>query len=224
VTPVTIPSERGPVWGHRLGWLFAHGLWNTTVVGAERLPRTGPVVVAANHSHFVDGPLLIGACPRPLHIMVKEDMYHSPLGLLFTVTGQIRTDRSNGRRALATGLGVLRQGGAVGIFPEGSRGAGDMGEARAGAAWLAVNGAAPVVPVALLGTRAPGASVNGWPPPRRRFHMEFGEPITPAVAGLSRRAAVTAATEQIRVAMAELVAAAADRTGYVLPGPLGQGQ
>lgn len=219
-----VPSERGPAWAHYLGVAFSRGIWNTEVVGAHLVPRTGPVVVAANHAHWVDGPLLMGSSPRGLHILVKEESFHGPAKPILLMAGQIRTDRKNGRPALAAGLGVLRQGGVIGIFPEGSRGAGDMADARAGAAWLAVNGHAPVVPVAILGSRAPGGSTGGFPRPRRRFYVEFGEPIELEVGDRSRRVAIGEGTEKIRLAMATLVLEAARRTGHVLPGPVDQGQ
>ena len=219
-----VPSERGPAWARYLGLAFSQGLWNTEVVGAQRVPRVGPVVVAANHAHWIDGPLLMGSSPRGLHLLVKEESFHGPAKLILVMAGQIRTDRKSGRPALAAGLGVLRQSGAIGIFPEGTRGAGDMADARAGAAWLAVNGHAPVVPVAILGTRAPGGSTGGLPPPRRRFYVEFGEPIELEVGDRSRRVAIGEGTERIRLAMAALVLAASRRTGHVLPGPVDQGQ
>ncbi|MBU4214072.1 MAG: 1-acyl-sn-glycerol-3-phosphate acyltransferase [Actinobacteria bacterium] len=199
-------------------------MWNTHVVGADRVPRTGPVVLAANHQHVLDGPLFIGVAPRPLHIFVKEEMFTGPLGPLFRATGQIRTDRSNGRSALVDGLAVLRRGGAVGIFPEGSRGDGAVDSARAGVAWLAVHGGAPVVPVAICGTRAPGGSTGRLPPLRRRFLIEFGEPLVVASEGLPRRQAILEGTEQIRLAMADLVEAAAARHALVPRGAVGQGQ
>jgi 1-acyl-sn-glycerol-3-phosphate acyltransferase len=99
-----------------------------------------------------------------------------------------------------------------------------MSDARAGAAWLAVNGHAPVVPVAILGTRLPGGSTGGFPALRTRFYLEFGEPIELAVADRPRRVAIGEGTERIRLAMAALVKDAASRTGRVLPGPVNQGQ
>ena len=104
------------------------------------------------------------------------------------------------------------------MFPEGNRGRGDATSARAGVAWLALNGHAPVVPVAMLGTRRTGESVNHVPGLRRRLAVEFGEPLVlERGAGTSGKAALVEANEAIRVALAELVDRAVARTGLVLP-------
>lgn len=209
------PVPRG---ARAIGWFLAHALWDAQVVGAERVPASGPVLFAANHTSVVDGPLLAGVTPRPVHILVKEEMFAGPFAGILRWSGQIPVDRSGGRAALVTALGVLQRGDAVGVFPEGNRGRGDAASARAGVAWLAVNGHAPVVPVAILGTRRTGESVGHVPGPRRRLHVEIGEPldVQPA-AGQSRRDAIASGTEAVRVALQSLVAAAAERTGTSLP-------
>lgn len=207
------PTRWGPVLGRWLGWFMLRVVWPSRRVGKDRVPRSGPVVLAANHQHWLDGPIFIGLAPRPLHILVKQEMFHGFLGLVMRAAGQIKTDRSNGRQALAQGLAVLRRGGAVGIFPEGERGSGKVEATRAGAAWLAVHGRAPVVPVAILGTRRPGEGTGHTPPPGRRFVIEFGDPIDVTRDDLPRREAVAEATETIRAAMAALVAEASTRTG-----------
>lgn len=207
------PTRWGPAWARWVGRFMFRVVWRTRPVGKDRVPRTGPVVLAANHQHWLDGPMLIGMAPRPLHILVKQEMFHGFLGLVMRAAGQIKTDRSNGRQALAQGLAVLRRGGAVGIFPEGERGSGKVETSRAGAAWLAVHGGALVVPVAILGTRRPGQGKGQTPPPGRDFVIEFGEPIDVTRDDLPRREAVAAATETIRAAMAALVADASARTG-----------
>jgi len=193
-------------------------LWSVRVSGAERVPAEGPVLLAANHQGFLDGPLLLGTAPRPAHILVKEEMFVGPVGWVLRAGGQIPVDRSGGRAALAAGLAVLRRGGVVGIFPEGNRGRGDVSGARAGIAWLALHGQAPVVPVALLGTRRTGESVGGLPGLGRRLAVEFGDPVTVSRGGAGNgRAALAAAAEAIRSALADLVAGASARTGIPLP-------
>lgn len=211
------PSAFGPVWARQVGRFLAHVWWATRVEGVEHVPAEGPVLFAANHTGVIDGPLLIGTAPRPAHILVKEEMFHGPVGAVLRGAGQIPVDRAGGRAALAAALGVLRRGGAVGVFPEGNRGRGDATSARAGVAWLAVHGHAPVVPVAVLGTRRTGESVGHVPAPRRRLHVEFGRPVAVTWDHLTGRTGVAAAGEAVREALAVLVERTAARTGLALP-------
>ncbi len=227
-----VPGRGGPRWSRWVGRFLGRVVWRTRVLGAERVPRTGPVLLASNHLGVVDGPLVHGVAPRATHILVKEEMFTGPLGLVLRAAGQIPVDRDGGRPALAAALAVLRRGDAVGIFPEGNRGRGDASSARAGVAWLAVTSGAPVVPVAVLGTRRTGESVGHVPGPRRRLVVEFGEPIVLVRRdGVSGRAAVAEAADVLRVALAEHVLAVSARTGVPLPaddpvrrGAAGQGR
>ncbi len=127
------------------------------VVGAERVPASGPVLLAANHLGVLDGPLMHAAAPRPSHLLVKEEMFRGILGFVLRTAGQLPVDRESGRSGLESARAVLKRGGVVGIFPEGNRGRGDAANVRAGVGWLAVHADAPVVPVALLGTRRTGS-------------------------------------------------------------------
>jgi len=217
VTDAASPAPSGPVWARQVGRFLARVWWATRVEGVEHVPTEGPVLFAANHTGVIDGPLLIGTAPRPAHILVKEEMFRGPVGAVLRGAGQIPVDRTGGRPALASALGVLRRGGAVGVFPEGNRGRGDATSARAGVAWLAVQGHAPVVPVAILGTRRTGESVGHVPAPRRRLHVEFGTPVPVTWEHLTGRAGVSAAAEAVREALATLVESAAARTGLPLP-------
>lgn len=217
-TPPGPPSVWGPRWARWVGRFLARVVWNTKVVGTDRLPRSGPVLLAANHTGVIDGPILIGVTRRPSHILVKEEMFTGALGVLLRTAGQIPVDREGGRAALTSALGVLRRGGVVGIFPEGNRGRGAATSARAGIAWLALNGGAPVVPVAVLGTRRTGESVGHVPGFRRRLLVEFGEPVVITREGsASGRQALADANESIRVALSALVLDASARSGLPLP-------
>lgn len=218
MSPGRVPTRIGPGWGRWLGRFVARVFWNTRIVGAARVPSTGPVVIAANHLGLADGPLMIGCCPRGTHILVKVELFRSPIGLLFRATGQISVDRRNGRPALETALALLRKGRVVGIFPEGNRGRGDSSSSRAGTAWLAVRSGAPVVPVAMLGTRRTGESVSRIPGFRRRLLVEFGEPVVlEGLDQMPQRDAVGHAQEVLRGALAEHVVQVAARTGFDLP-------
>jgi len=195
------PWAGGPAWGRWVGRFLGRVVWDTHLIGAERVPRTGPVVLAANHTGVIDGPLLIGMAPRPLHILVKQEMFHGPVGAVLRAAGQIPVDRANGRSALQA---------------EGNRGRGAVEDTRAGAAWLAVHGGAVVVPIAILGTRRTGETFGHVPGLRRHLVMEAGEPIAVEPAG-SRREQIDRTSTQVRLALAALVADLQERSGMRLP-------
>ncbi len=184
------PSRLGPLWGRPIAWMLVHAFWRTDVRGKRFVPRHGPVVLIANHVGFIDGIVATGVTPRYAHVLVKGEMFTKVLGPILRGSGQIEVWHG-GREALARARGVLQRGGVVGVFPEGTRGSGDAASVAGGAAWLAIHGGAPVVPLALLGTRLTGESVNVWPRPGRKIIAEFGEPILldlpPAARGRERQ-------------------------------------
>lgn len=210
--------RQGPVSGRRVGWFLAHVVWGTEVIGAQHVPATGAVILAANHTGVIDGPVLVGASPRPSHVIIKKEMFKGLLGKGLHHWGQIPVDRRSGRSALKAALALLEEGRVVGIFPEGSRGTGSVAKAQAGIAFLAVHSGAPVVPVAILGTRPTGKSVGHVPKPRTRLHVVFGEPFQAAEVGAgSGRVALQTAMESIQARMSAHVDAAAGLTGVGLP-------
>lgn len=196
-----VPHARGAAFARGLGVGVARGLWRTRVLGAWRVPAHGPVILAVNHTHNVDGPILIGAAPRPVHFLVKKQAFVGPLDPFLRGIGQIAVDRDAvDRTAITTALGVLEGGGVLGIFPEGSRGDGDFARLRAGLAYFAVRSGAPVVPVAVFGSARRGRVVRPLPPLRARIDVVFGEPFTagPAAGGRRTRSALDAATARIQ--------------------------
>ncbi|MGW0548078.1 lysophospholipid acyltransferase family protein [Streptomyces altiplanensis] len=156
-----------------------HGLFKPRVLGAWRVPVSGPVILAVNHSHMVDGPMLMGTAPRPVHFLVKKEAFVGPLDPFLRGIGQLKVDRATAdRTAISNALGVLADGGVLGIFPEGTRGEGDFASLRAGLAYFAVRGGAPIVPVAVLGsTDRRGRLIPGLPPLRSRVDVVFGDPF-----------------------------------------------
>ncbi|WP_298805452.1 1-acyl-sn-glycerol-3-phosphate acyltransferase [uncultured Pseudokineococcus sp.] len=213
-----VPGTFGPKWGKPVGWVLSRTLWSVTRHGLDNVPADGPVLLASNHLGFLDGPLLMGMAPRGTHFLVKKEMFTGPLGVVLRGCGQIPVDRTGDRGALVTAVGVLRRGGSVGVFPEGTRGRGDVAAMQSGVTWLALQTGAPVVPVALLGTKRAGGSRTDLPRPRQPVHVVFGEPVslTPR-AGVPRRDALQQATEDLRGAMTAHVHAAVDLTGMPLP-------
>ena len=188
----------------------------------ENVPATGPVIFASNHVGVIDGPLLGIYAPRPVHALTKQEMFKGFLGRFLYWAGQIRLDRFNtDPDAVKTCLRALRDGRAVGIYPEGSRGAGDLGRFHRGAAYLALVSGAPVVPVIMLGSRDPGGTSGSLPHRGATIDMVFGEPFhVDAVAWPRTREQVEKHSLLLREHMLVLLDQARALTGQELPGPL----
>lgn len=178
MTPATgAPTLRGAAVGRGIGIGLMYGLFRPRVLGAWRVPASGPVILAVNHSHNIDGPMLMGTAPRPVHFLIKKEAFVGPLDPFLRGIGQLKVDRSIAdRTAITHALGVLGDGGVLGIFPEGTRGEGDFASLRAGLAYFAVRSGAPIVPVAVLGsTERRGRLISALPPLRSRVDVVFGE-------------------------------------------------
>ncbi|MGW1271935.1 lysophospholipid acyltransferase family protein [Streptomyces sp. NPDC002491] len=182
-----------------------YGLWKPRVLGAWKVPASGPLIFAINHSHNIDGPMVMGVAPRPTHFLIKKEAFIGPLDPFLTGIGQLKVDRdTTDRTAVTRALGVLHDGGVLGIFPEGTRGEGDFAALRAGLAYFAVRGGAPIVPVAVLGsTESRGRLIKALPPLRSRVDVVFGDPFDAGDgSGRRTRRALDEATERIQKQLA----------------------
>ncbi|MDX3801033.1 lysophospholipid acyltransferase family protein [Streptomyces sp. AK04-3B] len=182
-----------------------YGLWKPRVLGAWKVPTSGPLIFAINHSHNIDGPMVMGVAPRPTHFLIKKEAFIGPLDPFLTGIGQLKVDRdTTDRTAITRALGVLGNGGVLGIFPEGTRGEGDFAALRAGLAYFAVRGGAPIVPVAVLGsTERRGRLVKALPPLRSRVDVVFGDPFDAGDgSGRRTRKALDEATARIQIRLA----------------------
>jgi 1-acyl-sn-glycerol-3-phosphate acyltransferase len=177
VTDGSARSGRGAAVGRGIGIGLMYGLWKPRVLGSWRVPATGPVILAVNHAHNIDGPMLMGTAPRPVHFLVKKEAFVGPLDPFLRGIGQLKVDRHGvDRNAITDALGVLKDGGVLGIFPEGTRGEGDFASLRAGLAYFAVRSGAPIVPVAVLGsTERRSRLIPAVPPLRSRVDVVFGD-------------------------------------------------
>lgn len=188
-----------------VGSRLARLLFRVSVEGGWHVPRTGPVLLAGNHSGFVDGPLVFLLAPRPPALLAKAEIFIGPFTALFDGLGQIPVHRGQpDRAALKRGLAELAAGRVLGVFPEGTRGSGQFDEITDGLAYLALRSGAPVVPIAVLGTKA--AWPRGSRPPKLRapVRVVFGPPVTLTVDGDPRaRRTVSAAAEQLRQALVD---------------------
>ncbi len=218
-----ILSTPGTWWAAVIAFVVSRVLWPTRTSGAA-IPRSGPLVLAINHVNIIDGPIVYSCFPRHVHFLVKIEMYRGVFGWVLRQIGQIPIDRGGpDRAAMAAAVQGLREGRVVGVFPEGARGRGDVTAVRTGIAWLALQTGAPVLPVAVLGTRRSGQEAGSLPRLRRRIRVVYGESFTvERPAGVTGRQAVSDAAEQVRIRLADHVSAAARDTGIALPADSGR--
>jgi len=196
----------------RIGPFVLRPFWKIVLHGAEHVPVAGPVILAGNHTGFLDGPLLVGLSPRPVHFMVKQEMFRGPVGPALHWLGQISVDRhSADRAAIQAALGALEQGGVLGVFPEGTRSAEDFATMHNGLAYFALRSGAPVVSAACLGTGARGTTISAMPKLRTRLDVVYGPPLE--LGRGTGRKAVAAASEQLRDALRTHIEQARRLTG-----------
>jgi 1-acyl-sn-glycerol-3-phosphate acyltransferase len=156
------------------------------IEGREHVPRTGPVILAANHRSFLDSifvPLAVGW--RRVTFVAKAEYFEQRrTSWFFRAVGQIPIERRGGGAgdaALRAATAVLRQGRVFGIYPEGTRTrSGFTHRGHTGVARLARATGAPIVPIGLVGTDAAQPTDAKLPRPFRRVTVRFGAPISPA--------------------------------------------
>jgi 1-acyl-sn-glycerol-3-phosphate acyltransferase len=200
-------------YGLRLGW-------RVKVHGARNVPRSGPVILAANHIGLLDGPALVALTRRLTFALVKREAFTGAVGRFLIHLGQISLNRREiDPQAIKRAVQVLRAGKVLAVFPEGGRSGGEVARAKGGAAYLAMITGAPIVPAAILGTREPGQHKNQIPHLGKPIHVVYGEPFNvPRSSWPRRKAAVAKWTEVVRERLADHVVAAQAVTGLPLPG------
>jgi 1-acyl-sn-glycerol-3-phosphate acyltransferase len=191
-------------WVHDVGRWIGRWLHRPTyrirVRGLAHVPD-GPVVMVANHSSFIEPQVLFGFLPRRPVFLVKAELSGGVVGRAFRALGQIMIRRGSAdREPLMAAVSVLRAGGLIGIFPEGTRGSGDVAHAEQGAAWLVRMTDAVVLPVATRGTFRPVGARRTFRP---KLDILVGEPFRLSVQ--RGRTGLGNATEDIRKHLADLV-------------------
>ncbi|MFN2538566.1 MAG: lysophospholipid acyltransferase family protein [Mycobacteriales bacterium] len=200
------------------GRVLFRSAFRIRVVGLEHVPPSGAVLLAGNHTGFLDGPLVWAFSPRPATFLAKSELFVGPLARALGWLGQVPVHRGRpDRTALHTGLSVLKQGGALGVFPEGTRGAGVLESVSDGLAWLALKSQVPVVPIAVMGT-AEAMPKGGRPRLRTPVTLAFGPALHLTTTGDPRvRRTVRAAAEELRRALLNHL------ESHLSSGPLGPG-
>jgi len=186
-------------------WLVAtvfRLVWRPVVAGVDKVPRTGPVIIASNHLSFVDSVVIPMLVPRRVRFLAKAEYFEGTgfsgwlsrffFGSVADAVPIRRTGHRDALTSLEAGLGVLRSGTAFGLYPEGTRSRdGRLYRGRTGVGWLALESGAPVVPVTLVGTDRM-QPIGNRVPRLARVRVVFGDPVDPA-AWIARVAAGGAA-------------------------------
>ena len=176
------------------------------VTGSSNVPRSGGVLLAANHLSFLDHVLLSAAAPRPLRFLGKTELTRGIGGRINLAFGMVPIERGRGDLAsLDIVIDLLRAGHAVAIFPEGTRSpTGELFRFRSGLARVAATARAPVVPVGLTGTNVVwprGEKPQMKRPAKGILNVAYGAPLSPPDPdGRSRREF----TERLHSAVAAL--------------------
>jgi 1-acyl-sn-glycerol-3-phosphate acyltransferase len=204
-----VPGPPRPSWLYfvigALSWPVLKLVFRLRATGAENVPSSGGLVLAANHlSNFDPWPLAIPFFPRRfLRFMAKAELFWFPLGQLIRAGGAFEVRRGEGdEEAIATAVALVRGGHAVVMFPEGTRRRKGLRKKhvarwRTGAARIALEAEVPLVPAGISGTER----LARLGPLR----VAYGAPIELAdLTGLPTSEAARIATERLSEAVEEL--------------------
>jgi 1-acyl-sn-glycerol-3-phosphate acyltransferase len=166
-----------------IGWSIFRLIYATyfrwRVYNPEHVPKTGPVILASNHASFIDPPLVGAGLHRPVNYLARESLFRYPgIGALLRSWNAVPVDREGGGAAgLRAILDRLLAGGAILLFPEGTRTTdGNLQPARSGIGLTVIKSNAPVVPVRVFGTFEAFNRNHKFPRPHR-IAVKYGRPI-----------------------------------------------
>lgn len=115
-----------PEWGYKLFNPILNPIfrfwYNPKIYNSNVIPKDGPIIIAGNHKHLMDQCSVIVSTKRVVHYMAKKEYFDGKLAWFFKITGCISVNRSiHDEEAKNKALDVLKNGGAIGLFPEGTR-------------------------------------------------------------------------------------------------------
>jgi len=166
-----------------VGWTCFRALYRFyfrwQVFNPERVPLRGPVILASNHASFLDPPLVGAGLHRDINYLARASLFRFPgVGALLRSWNSVPVDRDgSGAAGLKAILNRLLEGGAIILFPEGTRTRdGKLQPARSGIGLTVIKSDAPVVPVRVFGTYEAYGRHMRFPRPRR-VAVKYGEPL-----------------------------------------------
>jgi 1-acyl-sn-glycerol-3-phosphate acyltransferase len=176
---------------------FMRVWFRLSVEGREQIPREGAAIIAPNHKSFWDSFFIAVATRRHLRFMGKRELFEGWKGKWLIRLGAFPVKRGESdEEALETAREILRQGGLLALFPEGTRVRDPeaLGSPKRGAARLAIEAGCPVVPCAITGTER----LFAGPLPRPvRVRVAFSEPVSPTELEATPEAAAVLIEEHV---------------------------
>jgi len=151
-------------------------LFGFRVYHADRVPLKGAVIVASNHISLADPPVVGAAAPREMHYLGKKELFENRfLGALVAALNTVPVSRGRPDRAALKRIAqLLRDGQAVLMFPEGTRGPGDrLLPGKIGLGKLALDAGVNVVPARVSASNCLWKTLTR----RRRLTVRFGQPV-----------------------------------------------
>ena len=152
-------------------FIYCKIVYRVKIVGTQNVPKEGALLFCGNHRTYLDPPLIVVTAGRHMRFMAKEELRKNPLfaflGVLFEGIYVKRDEKDI--TALKEGLKTLKNGGCIGIFPEGTRNGLEKndGKIKNGAAYMALKTNAKIVPVGIIGPAKPFS----------KNEIIYGEPI-----------------------------------------------
>lgn len=181
-----------------------HGFFQGRVYGAHLVPKSGPMIVVANHGSYVDPPFLSVSMRRPVAFMAKDELFRVPvLKQTIATYGAYPVKRGAGDRgAIRSAIAMLNEGWLVGIFLDGTRTSdARIQNPKLGAALIAVKAQVPILPVSIWGTHKITRKGSLLPRPVP-VTIRIGDVITPPLR--SSKEALWEVTQQCATAINDL--------------------
>ena len=166
-----------------IGWCLFRFVFSTyfhcRFYNPEQVPLQGPVILAANHASYIDPPLIGSGLKRSINYLARDNLFRFPVvGAILRSWQVVPVDRDGGgARGLKAILDRLLAGGAIIVFPEGTRTRdGQLQPARSGIGLTVIKSTAPVVPVRVFGTYNAYGRLLRVPRPYR-VTVKYGQPM-----------------------------------------------